>query len=645
MVLTPFSIFTLNNIYIVSLSNLISQPKYNPMPLGHENQTTLLHRLPVQMVDLYCTFLDTRSVANFSLLVRCQSPQKPKSAFPIIPSHPPLRRRRNALLSKPISSTPSSSDFDIISTTECSDGSFVFRFGDASEVATNVELEEPKMVEESLVSDDREEFKVVNVLDGEHERKFIIKEQLLEDTQQIELPVSEVIGGTSCSDSVLGFEKSVHTEDEISVSIIENSSNVKKSDVIEEVIEEKIEDERLPASCKPDSVFEEPNSYGLPEGLEKHINDEVRRVSVNAMDQTVETRMEHLTDEDSNETELIEAMPVTIPLEAEPILDEVASYETSEEAIEVHSIGSSIMFNDSSPNSISEPERTEGDAHSNDISEVSVHEAAELNIAEAVVDGEEALTAGFFLSSGAAVLSHPSKALTGAEDAYFVAHPNWLGVADGVSQWSLEGTTPGIYAQELMEICEKIVIDCNSVPITNPEEVLNRSAVGAQSPGSSTALVAYFDGQALNVANIGDSGFIIIRNGAVHRRSSPMLHDFNFPLHIESGNGPSKFVEGYRIDLDEGDVIVTATDGLFDNLYEQEITSIVSKSLQASLKPEEIAEVLAMRAQEVGKSTSARSPFADAAQAAGYVGYTGGKLDDVTVIVSLVQNSPRSQVE
>lgn len=42
----------------------------------------------------------------------------------------------------------------------------------------------------------------------------------------------------------------------------------------------------------------------------------------------------------------------------------------------------------------------------------------------------------------------------------------------------------------------------------------------------------------------------------------------------------------YRIGLDEGDVIVTATDGLFDNLYQQEIASIVSKSLEAGLKPQ-----------------------------------------------------------
>lgn len=31
------------------------------------------------------------------------------------------------------------------------------------------------------------------------------------------------------------------------------------------------------------------------------------------------------------------------------------------------------------------------------------------------------------------------QALTGGHDAYFVACQNWLGTADGVGQWSLEG--------------------------------------------------------------------------------------------------------------------------------------------------------------------------------------------------------------
>ena len=45
---------------------------------------------------------------------------------------------------------------------------------------------------------------------------------------------------------------------------------------------------------------------------------------------------------------------------------------------------------------------------------------------------------------------------------------------------------------------------------------------------------------------------------------------------------------------------------------------------------QEIAELLATRAQEVGQLSSVRSPFADEAQAAGYVAYRGGKLGDVS---------------
>jgi len=44
-------------------------------------------------------------------------------------------------------------------------------------------------------------------------------------------------------------------------------------------------------------------------------------------------------------------------------------------------------------------------------------------------------------------------------------------------------------------------------------------------------------------------------------------------------------LQKYAIDLQEGDVIVTASDGLFDNVYEEEVAGIVSKSLEADIKP------------------------------------------------------------
>ncbi|KAK1652387.1 hypothetical protein QYE76_070192 [Lolium multiflorum] len=243
------------------------------------------------------------------------------------------------------------------------------------------------------------------------------------------------------------------------------------------------------------------------------------------------------------------------------------------------------------------------------------------------------------LASGAAMLPHPSKVLTGGEDAYFVACDGWFGVADGVGQWSFEGINAGLYARELMDSSKKIVMENQGAREMRTEEVLAMAAEEAWSPGSSTVLVAHFDGQVLHVSNIGDSGLLVIRNGQVHTQTKPMTYGFNFPLQIENGVDPSRLVQNYAIDVQEGDVFVTASDGLFDNVYDHEVAAVVSKSLEADLKPTEIAELLAARAKEVGRSGSGKSPFSDAALYEGYLGYSGGKLDDVTVVVSIVRKS------
>ncbi|XBJ27193.1 hypothetical protein VPH35_004494 [Triticum aestivum] len=189
------------------------------------------------------------------------------------------------------------------------------------------------------------------------------------------------------------------------------------------------------------------------------------------------------------------------------------------------------------------------------------------------------------LTSGAAILPHPSKAATGGEDAYFIEHNGWFGVADGVGQWSFEGINAGLYARELMDGCKKVIAESEGGSELSPEQVLSKAAAEARSPGSSTVLVAHFDGQLLHVSNIGDSGFLVIRNGEVHAKSKPMVYGFNFPHQIEKGVDPLTLVENYTIDIEEGDVIIAATDGLFDNVYEQESAAMISKSLQADLKP------------------------------------------------------------
>ncbi|XP_010447232.1 PREDICTED: probable protein phosphatase 2C 62 isoform X2 [Camelina sativa] len=263
-------------------------------------------------------------------------------------------------------------------------------------------------------------------------------------------------------------------------------------------------------------------------------------------------------------------------------------------------------------------------------------ETTTLEPIEVASDREELLSKEFYLDSGLASLQRPYKALAGREDAYFTFHHNWIGIADGVSQWSFEGINKGMYSQELMSNCQKIISD-ETAKMTDPVQVLHRSVNETKSSGSSTALIAHLDNNELHIANIGDTGFIVIRDGTVLQKSSPMFHHFCFPLQITQGCDVLKLAEVYNVKLDEGDVVIVATDGLFDNLYEKEIVSIVCESLEQSLEPQEIAELVAAKAQEVGGSETERTPFADAAKEEGYVGHKGGKLDAVTVIVSFVK--------
>lgn len=348
--------------------------------------------------------------------------------------------------------------------------------------------------------------------------------------------------------------------------------------------------------------------------------------------------------DDGSESGIIQLMPMSPQLETGQTIDEESVSGDEEEYRDTDKAESLKLLDDIPWKSILVSVSTEDDDNVNgDIMESSGKQVMEIEPTEVSVKSQEIQMTDFVLSSGAALLPHPSKVLTGGEDAYFVTGQTWLGVADGVGQWSFEGTNPGVYAQELIKNCEKLALDCNSNSICNPAELLKLSVGETQSPGSSTVLLAQLVGQVIQVANIGDSGFIILRHGSVYKRSSPMLHVFHFPLQIGRGDDPSNLVELYRIDLEEEDVIILASDGLLDNLHDQEIASEVSKYLDLDSKPEEIAEALAAKAQEVGKSVTARSPFADNAQAAGYAGYTGGKLDDVTVIVSVVQRQSSSQ--
>lgn len=59
------------------------------------------------------------------------------------------------------------------------------------------------------------------------------------------------------------------------------------------------------------------------------------------------------------------------------------------------------------------------------------------------------------------------------------------------------GTKPGVYAQELMKNCGRLISNCNDDSVNSPLELLKLSVAETDSAGSSTVLIAHFDGQVL----------------------------------------------------------------------------------------------------------------------------------------------------
>ena len=91
----------------------------------------------------------------------------------------------------------------------------------------------------------------------------------------------------------------------------------------------------------------------------------------------------------------------------------------------------------------------------------------------------------------------------------------------------------------------------------------------------------------------------------------------------------------FNVEVAVGDVIVAGTDGLFDNLYDTEVVSMVVQATRSGASPDITAKKIASLAREHAADCNRRTPYASAAQDAGFR-FNGGKMDDITVVVSYV---------
>ena len=131
----------------------------------------------------------------------------------------------------------------------------------------------------------------------------------------------------------------------------------------------------------------------------------------------------------------------------------------------------------------------------------------------------------------------------------------------------------------------------------------------------------------------------MIRGSEVVFSTPAQQHDFNFPYQLgsESLNDAPDRADSFTVEVKPGDVVITASDGLWDNLWNNEVVALVGEAKARSKGPKALASVLAKQAQRRGLDQQAWSPFMHGALQKGFA-YMGGKIDDVTIVVAYVRD-------
>eukprot|EP00906_Rhabdomonas_costata_P037401 RCo052654 len=248
-------------------------------------------------------------------------------------------------------------------------------------------------------------------------------------------------------------------------------------------------------------------------------------------------------------------------------------------------------------------------------------------------------------------------ALDCGEDAFMVTQ-SVLGVADGVGSWRKMGVNPGLFSNRLLENAKMFVDELDD---DNPVRLIQRAydklvrnkEVHA---GSSTVCMASLEPATANlrVANLGDSGLMVVRGDRCHFHMEERVYGFNTPFqlavpHSRMGaicNKPadSAYTE---LPLQEGDLVVMGSDGLFDNLFPEEIAAIASqanhqsaffltKLLRPPLSIKETTELLEKQCFAASKDRLRKTPFGEDAGRA-RINWMGGKPDDITVVMARVR--------
>ncbi|KAF7554650.1 hypothetical protein G7046_g6759 [Stylonectria norvegica] len=295
----------------------------------------------------------------------------------------------------------------------------------------------------------------------------------------------------------------------------------------------------------------------------------------------------------------------------------------------------------------------------------------------------------------------PSARPESGHDAFFVSRVNdsgsvAFGLADGVGGWVESGVDPADFSHGF---CDYMAVAAyEHQPSVDPPLTARRlmqkgyDAIchdRSLSAGGSTACVAVAapDGT-LDVANLGDSGFLQLRLNGVHAYSEPQTHAFNTPFQLslvppsvaarmaafggEQLSDMPRDADVTQHTLRHGDVLLFATDGVLDNLFNQDLLRIANRVMASSgawanteaggvrvadrldslvRLPEStegkttktvtlqslLATEIVTAAKRASVNTKLDGPFAKEVQKHyPHENWHGGKVDDICVIIAVV---------
>ncbi|RCV07444.1 hypothetical protein SETIT_1G245000v2 [Setaria italica] len=228
------------------------------------------------------------------------------------------------------------------------------------------------------------------------------------------------------------------------------------------------------------------------------------------------------------------------------------------------------------------------------------------------------------------------------EDAHFGhAETCVVGVADGVGCYRDRGVDASSFAQGLMRSAHEEAV--NAAPGTHvcPHTLLERAyqkTAASGTPAASTATIVSLVGRSLRWAHVGDSGFAVFRDGRLLLRLRKQQRRFNCPVSLKTEGGGAGVADAEvgEAPARAGDVVVVGTDGLFDNVFDDELERIVQMGVALGFSPLNMAEVVAAFAHEAARCTYRDTPYSVEKRKQKGAASTCGKPDDITVVVALI---------